>query len=171
MSAFTVPLTLKILTSLSFLLQPGNVFLMALRWSGFLHNLCKMYCCCNVMLSYVWLSATLWAVACQAPLSMEFSRQEYWSVLPYLTLGDLPNPGIEPTSSASAALACMVLSRFSCIQLSVILWTVARQAPLFMGFSRQEYWSVLPCPPPGDLPNPGMDAVFPVTSALQVCIL
>ena len=36
------------------------------------------------------------------------------------------------------------------------LWTVACQAPLSMGFSRQEYWSGLPCPPPGDLPNPGI---------------
>ena len=35
-------------------------------------------------------------------------------------------------------------------------WTVARQAPLSMGFSRQEYWSGLPCPPPGGLPNPGI---------------
>ena len=35
-------------------------------------------------------------------------------------------------------------------------WTIARQAPLPMGFSRQEYWSGLPCPPPGDLPNPGI---------------
>ena len=37
------------------------------------------------------------------------------------------------------------------------LWTVARQAPLSVGFPRQEYWSGLPCPPPGDLPNPGID--------------
>ena len=37
------------------------------------------------------------------------------------------------------------------------LWTVARQAPLSMGFSRQEYWSGLPCPPPGDLPDPGIE--------------
>ena len=36
-----------------------------------------------------------------------------------------------------------------------MLWPVARQAPLSMGFSRQEYWSGLPCPHPGDLPNPG----------------
>ena len=35
-------------------------------------------------------------------------------------------------------------------------WAVARQAPLSLGFSRQEYWSGLPCPPPGDLPNPGI---------------
>ena len=38
---------------------------------------------------------------------------------------------------------------------STILWTVALQDPLFMGFSRQEYWSGLPCPPPGDLPDQG----------------
>ena len=38
----------------------------------------------------------------------------------------------------------------------VTTWTVARQAPLSMGFSRQEYWSGLPCSPPGDLPNPGI---------------
>ena len=42
-------------------------------------------------------------------------------------------------------------------RLFVILWTVARQAPLSMGFSRQEYWSGLPCLPPGDLPNPGIE--------------
>ena len=43
---------------------------------------------------------------------------------------------------------------FSLVWLSVTLWTVAHQAPLSMGFSRQEYWSGLPYPPPGDLPNP-----------------
>ena len=37
------------------------------------------------------------------------------------------------------------------------LWTVARQGPLFMEFPRQEYWSGLSCPPPGDLPNPGIE--------------
>ena len=39
----------------------------------------------------------------------------------------------------------------------MIPWTVAYQAPLSMGFSRQEYWSGMPCPPPGDLPNPGTE--------------
>ena len=43
-----------------------------------------------------------WTVACQAPLSMGFSRQEYWSGLPCLPPGDLPDPGIEPTSAAPA---------------------------------------------------------------------
>ena len=44
-----------------------------------------------------------WIVACQAPLSMGFSRQEYWSGLPFPSAGDLPNPGIEPRSPALQA--------------------------------------------------------------------
>ena len=50
-----------------------------------------------------------------------------------------------------------MLSRFSCVQLFATLWTVALQAPLSMGFPRQEYWSGLSFPPPGDLPNPGIE--------------
>ena len=46
-----------------------------------------------------------WIVAHQAPLSMALSRQEYWSGLPSPTVGDLPDPGIQPTSLASPALA------------------------------------------------------------------
>ena len=45
--------------------------------------------------------------------------------------------------------------------------TVALQAPLSMGLSRQEYWSGMPCPPSGDLPDPGIEPAFPVTLALQ----
>ena len=51
------------------------------------------------------LFVTLWTVALQAPLSMGFSRQEYWSGLPFPTLVDLPNPGIEPMSLVSPVLA------------------------------------------------------------------
>ena len=50
-----------------------------------------------------------------------------------------------------------VLSHFSHVQLFATLWTVAHQVPLSMGFSRQEYWSRLLCPPPGDLPDPGIE--------------
>ena len=50
------------------------------------------------LLSDDQLFATPWTVACQAPLSMEFSRQEYWSGLPFPSPGDLPDPGIEPGS-------------------------------------------------------------------------
>ena len=46
-----------------------------------------------------------------------------------------------------------------------IPWTIARQAPLSMGFSRQEYWSGLPFPTPGDLPNPGTEPESPALQA------
>ena len=49
----------------------------------------------------------------------------------------------------------------SCVQFFVTPWTVAYQDTLSMGFSRQEYWSGLPFPPPGDLPDPGIEAGFP----------
>ena len=51
----------------------------------------------------------------------------------------------------------VMLSRFSNVQLFATLWTVTHQAPLSMGFSRQKYWSGLPCPSPGNLPNPGIE--------------
>ena len=55
------------------------------------------------LLSHVQLFATPWTIAHQAPLSMGFSRQEYWSGLPFPYPGDLPNPGIEPRSPALQA--------------------------------------------------------------------
>ena len=59
-----------------------------------------------------------------------------------------------------------MLSSFSHVWLSAAPGTVARQAPLSMGFSRQEYWSGLPCPPPGDLPNPGIEPTSLTSPAL-----
>ena len=55
------------------------------------------------LLSHVRLFATPWTVTYQAPLSMEFSRQEHWSGLPFPSAGDPPNPGIEPGSPALQA--------------------------------------------------------------------
>ena len=60
-----------------------------------------------------------------------------------------------------------MLSRFSCVWLFETPWTVAHQAPLSMGFSRQEYyWSGLPCPPPGGLPHPGIEPASLLSLAL-----
>ena len=53
----------------------------------------------------------------------------------------------------------------------VTLWIVAHQAPLSMGFSRQAYWSGLPFPPPGDLPDPGIEPASPVSLALAAGFL
>ena len=70
----------------------------------FLHN-------CVCVLSPVQLFVTLWTVGHQAPLPMEFTRQEYWSGLPFPPPGDLLNPGIEPMSLESPALADSLLLR------------------------------------------------------------
>ena len=64
-----------------------------------------MRACILSRFNSVWLFATPWTVAHQTPLSVEFSRQEYWRGLPFLPPGDLPNPGVEPVSCVSLALA------------------------------------------------------------------
>ena len=72
--------------------------------------------------------------------------------------GSLLHPAVKTASC--------VLSVFTRVRLLVTPWTVAHQAPLSMGFSRQEYWSGLPCPPPGDLPDPGIETVSLTSPAL-----
>ena len=64
-----------------------------------------MKVCLSQLLSLVQPFAVSWTVVCQAPLSMGFPRQEYWSGVPFRTPGDLPDPGIEPPSLGSPALA------------------------------------------------------------------
>ena len=68
------------------------------------HHLACTHACNWSRFSHVQLFVTPWTVACQAPLPMEFSRQEYWSGLPFLSPGDLPDPAIEPTSPLAPAL-------------------------------------------------------------------
>ena len=85
-------------------------------------------------ISHVRLFATPWTMACQAPLSMGFSRQQYWSGLPF------PSPVIKYEVSEVKSL--------SSVRLFATPWTAAYQAPPSMGFSRQEYWSGLPSPSP-----------------------
>ena len=92
----------------------------------------------------------------QAPLFMGFSRQQCWSGLPFPSPGDLPNPEIEPgsptlqadslLSELSGKLLLLLLSRFSHVRLCATSYTEAHQAPLSLGFSRQENWSGLPFP-------------------------
>ena len=62
----------------------------------------------------------------------------------------------------------LVLGHFSRVQLFVVPWIIACHALLSMEFSWQEHWSGLPCPPPGELPNPGIEPASPAFSALQV---
>ena len=78
----------------------------------------------------------------------------------------LPGPSLQP----ALLLHAQSLSR---VQLFATPWTIPHQAPLSMGFPRQEYWSGLPFPSPGDLPNPGIGPMSPVwqTSSLSLCHL
>ena len=104
---------------------------------------------------------------CSLPgsLSMEFSRQEYWSGLPFPSPEDLPDPEIKPWSPAlfsSVQFSRSVVSDFA------TPWTEAHQALQSMGFSRQEYWSGLPFPSLGDLPDPGTKPGSPTLWAVSL---
>ena len=134
---------------------------------------CCWGCCCLV--------TKTWLTLCDprdcsppAPLSMGFSRQEYWSELPLLSPGDLPHPG---TESASPALAGGFFASEppgkprpadgACAQSCLTLFnTTDHQASLTKGSPRQEYWSGVPFPTTGDLPNPGMEPRSPSSPAL-----
>ena len=128
-------------------------------------------------------------IACQAPLSMDSPGKNTGVGCHALLQGIFPTQGLNlylfsspvlagrffTTSTTweawrrntlqnkltSASCVCESLSR---VRLSVTPWTVARQAPLFMGFSRQEYQSGLPFPSPEDLPNPGIKPGVPHTA-------
>ena len=112
--------------------------------------------------SCVQLFAIPWTIARKAPLSMGFSRQEYWSGLPFPPPGKLPKSGIQtstlvsPTLQADSLLLShwgsllllLLLSHFSCVRLCATPETAAYQASPSLGFSRQEHWSGLPFPSP-----------------------
>ena len=101
--------------------------------------------------------------------STEKQHQHPWEIVKNVDILEpqlIRNSGVGPRNACfnkpvyqslgNAGINCL-LSCFSCLGLFAALWTVAHQAPLCMGFSRQEYWSGLSCPPPGDLPNPGIE--------------
>ena len=131
-------------------------------------------CACACVLSHVWLFETLRTTAQQAPLSMKFSRQEYWSGLPLPTPENLPDPGVKLVSLASPALQVnSFITTPPCKPgIFVTSWAVAHQAPLSMEFPRQEYWSELPFLLKGDFPNPRIKPTSPASPTLQAdCIL
>ena len=110
---------------------------------------CISYVCVQSHFSHFWLFATPWTVVHQAPQSFEFSRQEYWSGLPFPPPWDLPDLGIEPTSPTSSTLAGRFFTTsatlellkwkwksLSCVRLFAAPWTVQS-----LEFSRLEYWS------------------------------
>ena len=76
-----------------------------------------------LMVDYVWLFETMWTVACQAPLSMGFSRQKHWSGLPFPTLGDLPDLGMKPASPASQADS-LLTEPFKHVYINTNIWDI-----------------------------------------------
>ena len=74
--------------------------------------------------------------------------------------------GIYSIGGSNKCFYACLLSHFSCVQLFVTPWMVAHQAPLSRGFSRQEYWSVSLCPPPRNLPDPGIESTFTYVSCI-----
>ena len=129
-------------------------------------------------LSSVGLFATPWTVARQASLSITSS----WSLLKLISIESvMPSnhlilcrpllllPSIFPSIrvfSKESVLHIRHAKSLNHVRLFETLWTVARQAPLSMRLSTQEYWSGLPFPPPGDLPNPGIKLVSLTSPAL-----
>ena len=86
---------------------------------------------------------------------------------PHTLLSEVQNgtATLENSRFFSLRYIYFVLSPFSHVQFFVTLWNVDCHAPLSMGFSKQEYWSELPCPPPGDLPGPGIEPTSLVSLA------
>ena len=132
------------------------------------------------LLSRVWLCATPWTVAHQAPPSLGFSRREHWSGLPFPPPGDIPDPGIEPASPTLQAdalpsdhqgsficwptvllLRVCMLSRFSHVQLCATLWTVACQVSLSLGFPGKNTGVGCHAHLQGIFPTQGLDPDLP----------
>ena len=103
------------------------------------------------MLSLVQLFAIPWTVACQAPLSMEFSRQEQWSGLPCPSPGDLPNPGIDLGSSALQANSLLSEPRSSPLshqgnhlpKTTLSHWSLGFQCTVLMGYEHSDHKQIL----------------------------
>ena len=107
--------------------------------------------------------STLWTLTLQVPPSMGFSRQEYWSGLPFPSPGDLPNPVIKLHLLCLATRVCVCVCVYVCaraLSCSVVSNSLCRcglqPLRLLWGFSRQEYWSGLLFSPLGDLLHPGI---------------
>ena len=124
------------------------------------------------LLSRVRLFATPWTAAYQAPPSMGFSRQEYWSGLPlpspnkckvaYMSIWSDETPQFFPPCVCVSVCVCACVRARSVVSDSLQPHgLLACQAPLSMGFPRQEYWTGLPFPSPRDLPDPGIEPRSP----------
>ena len=141
-----------------------------------MHNTVNQLCMLNCFSHVI---ATLWTVTRQAPLSVGFSRQEYWSGMPCPPPGDLPDPGIKPESLFSPTLAGGFFTTSTTREALIGYVAVLCRSVMSNSLPPHSYspsgYSVhgespgmntgVGCPPPGDLPNPGIE---PRSPTLQV---
>ena len=104
------------------------------------------------------------ALSLLSPSPTHGGHQERWAEPLCCRAGSHQLPTLHTLHTCQS---CGRSQSLSCVRLFVTLWTVAHQAPLPMEFPRQEYWSGLSFPTPGDLPNPGIEPVSPASSAVQ----
>ena len=111
---------------------------------------------CFLPADWRWLGPV---AACLTPAGPPLPRSR--SRLPRLSSGGRAVSPQTPVAFCPSSLiyTCVRVQSLSCVRLFVTSWTIACHPLLSMGFSIQEYWSGLPFPPPGDLPNPGMEPV------------
>ena len=102
----------------------------------------------------------------QPPLMHSFSQQVVSQLLQYIPQCRRGTLLLNEVKQVRPVLVCKCAKSLSCVRLFATAWTEAHQVPLSMGFSRQEYWSGLPCPPPGDLPDPRIEFTTFTSTAL-----
>ena len=109
--------------------------------------------------------ATPWIVACQAPLSVGFSRQEYWSGLPFLSPGDLPDPGIEPRSPALQTDSLLTELWGKCKNFNNKVILQSQNLPIRKRLiSSQDWWAVSE-----HRHQPGLQVAFHEVTVLTLC--
>ena len=157
-------LPLQLSSALSESVTPRSFLESSPFWSD--GHVCKTRTLSVMRLNESWRGSKQGPGVYQDPASLSLNRSSDNQEI-------FPLPCSLPTSPAPAVTRdpkpqppAFVLSCFSCVRLFATPWTMTCQASLSVGFSRQEYWSGLLCPPPGDLPDPGSEAVSLMSPAL-----
>ena len=160
-----------------------NSKVLQLYWLCALISLLTSYCFCRLFTLYTSFifSASVYGVATPFQVNcwtLEYRHREKYGSYSHKPCSLVGKKGIqqiiqsiildddleeEKPHQALWDIILLLLNRFSHVQLCATLWTAACQAPLSMVFSRQEYWSGLPCPPPEDLPDPGIEPRSPTS--------
>ena len=130
-------------------------------WRVAVHGVANRYDWATEMNSYTWnLEKWYWWICFQGSIGDADIKNRLLDTMGKGEGGVIWESSTETyTSPYVKQMCCAVLSHFICVWFFVTLWTVAHQAPLSMTFSRHECWNGLPCPSPGDFPNPGTKPV------------